>query len=224
MGSALISTPGSEQIAAAARLWSRSAELVRTERALFALQGYFPGLDGEAVLLKFVALQALDTGRMFGLERWAAHTERLLAGVDPRSVEFDIVERLADVPGISARERKGAVTVASRFAHYFLDVDRFPVFDTWSELELARLDATPNPSSSRYVRFATRLASVATELGIGRPRRLWSYLWLAGQLRAWRRSRRRSIHRAARTLFETHASELDLLLPPGEPALARQAA
>jgi hypothetical protein len=212
MPSVIENPPGIGEVRVAARLWCQSADLVRAERSLFALQGYFPRNDGESVLLKLVALQALDSGRAFGAERWAANAERLLAGVDPRSVALEVVEQLATASQRSAGEHKGALTFASRFAHYFLDVDRFPVLDAWSEAELARLAPPDASATSRYAEFAARHARVAAELGIARPRQLWCCLWLVGQYRAWRRNPRRSIHRAARALFEARPADAALLL------------
>jgi hypothetical protein len=213
MESVLGTSPGIEQVRAAVRLWCHSTDLVRAERSLFALQGYFPRNDGDSVLLKLVALQTLDGGRAFGAERWAAQCERLLAGVDARSVDLDLVDRLGLAAQRSAREHKGALTFASRFAHYFLDVDRFPVLDAWSESELERLAPRDESAPSRYAEFAARHARVAAELGVARPRQLWCCLWLVGQYRAWRRNPRRSIHRAARALFESCPAEAALLLP-----------
>src|SRR5688500_14739450 len=100
-------------VAAAAKLWNRSAELVRAERALFALQGYFPRYDTGATLLKVVALAALDSSRAFAVPRWAAHAQAVLGDVDPRYVAAELVERLAAVPGTPARDGARALTIAS---------------------------------------------------------------------------------------------------------------
>jgi hypothetical protein len=199
-----------DRVVRAAKTWVRSSELIRSERALFALQGCFPTFDFESTLLKVVALQALDSSRAFSVARWAEHLTRVLEHADPRSVGPELVDVLAAVPQTSVSERKRALTTASRFAHYFVDVDRFPVLDKWTEAELARL-APASGHGSRYLDFADRHAQVAVSLGITRARHLSCYLWLAGQLRAWQRNRRTPIHRAARHLFESNLHQLDLL-------------
>jgi hypothetical protein len=189
------------RVVAAAKSWMRTSECVRSERALFALQGCFPGYDEESALLKVVALQALDSGRVMAVPRWAAHVARVMKRVDPRDVGLELVDALANVPGATANERKRALTIASRFAHYFVDADRFPVLDRWTRAELDRV-APPSVGASRYVEFAARHTRLAAELGIARPRFLAWYLWVAGQWRAWRRNARTPIHRSARAMFE----------------------
>jgi hypothetical protein len=196
-----------ERVDAAAKLWSRSAELVQMERALFSLQGCFPGHDADSVLLKVVALACVWANRTVVAQPWAAHARRVLARFEPGVEPLWLVDELARAPGVALSAAGRAVTFASRFAHYFVDVDRFPVLDRWSEVELARL-APPTDGASRYVEFAARHSRVASELGIERPRRLWCYLWLAGQHRAWSRNPRTTIHGAARALFECGAPAL----------------
>jgi hypothetical protein len=198
------------RVAAGTRLWSRAVELVRAERAVFALQGCLPGFEPDVTLLKVVALAALDSGRTLSLPRWAAHAQAVMRGVEPRHAGPELVERLAAVPGTPVSERSRALTLASRFAHYYVDLDRFPVRDSWSERELARL-APPPVGAASYADFAARHGRLAAELGLRRPRALGCYLWLAGQHRAWSRNPRTPIHRAARALFESRPPELELL-------------
>jgi len=216
MGSVSSAPPTAEQVVAAAKLWSRSAELVRAERALFSLQGYFPRNNADSVLLKLVALQSLDSTRAFHAERWAAHFELEFAGVDVREAGPEFVDRLARAAGSSERERKSAHVIASRFAHYFVDVDRFPIQDSWSEGELLRCTCALGPAPSRYAEFAARHARLARDLELPRARQLWCWLWLTGQYRAWRRNPRRSIHRAARALFEACGEDCEALLAVAE--------
>jgi hypothetical protein len=113
--------------------------------------------------------------------------------------------------------------MASRFAHYFVDADRFPILDAWIESELGRLAPAPHVPSI-YPDFSRRYADVAAHIGLSRPRRLGAYLWLASQYRVWLRNPRRSIQHAARTLFETSAPELGWIAPFDDPREACAAA
>jgi hypothetical protein len=212
MDTGAVGTTIRERIGAAATLWGRSVELVRAERGLFALQGCFPRYDPESILLKVVALHSLDSSRTLPTTRWAAHAHDVLRSIDPRKVGPELVDSLAALPGTRLAENKRAITLASRFAHYFVDVDRFPVLDSWSESALDRLVAAHDETATRYVDFARRHAALASALGVSRPRRLWCFLWLSGQYRAWARNPRTPIHRAARALFESGAPELEALL------------
>ncbi len=173
METGAIGTTIGERIAAAVTLWGRSAELIRAERGLFALQGCFPRYDPESVLLKVVALHSVDSSRTLPAARWAMHAHELLHAQDPRAAGFELVDALAALPGTRPGDSKRATTLASRFAHYFVDVDRFPILDSWSESALDRLVAAHDESASRYVDFARRHAALAAAVGIARPRRLW---------------------------------------------------
>lgn len=206
-----------EQIAAASLLMERLDELRRSDRALYALGGCFPGFDGESMLLKVVALHALDASPAFAIPRLVTHFQAVLSEHDPAACGPELVDRLAEVPGVEdPKLRRRLLGYASRFAHVFLDLDRFPVFDAWAERTLALVAIEPapiRPNDSRYVRFSREFLRVAESLSLRRERDLGPYLWLAGQYRAWLKNARTPIHRLARGLFESQARELVLLLP-----------
>ena len=212
------------RVAAVERLWARTPGLIQGERALFALQGCFPRYDPESTLLKVIALHSLDSSRTFPVARWAEHVTHTLVGVDTLDASRELVDALAALPGVKRAEHRRALTFASRFAHYFVDADRFPVLDAWSEAELARLAPPPNDDECVYVEFATRHAQLAAHAGMPRARQLGHFLWLAGQYRVWSRNRRSSIQGVARALFESGAHELSQLVGFDDPRDANVAA
>lgn len=212
------------RVAAVERLWARTPGLIQGERALFALQGCFPRYDAESTLLKVIAVHSLDSSRTFPVARWAEHVTQTLIGLDPLDVGRELVDALAALPGVKPAEHRRALTFASRFAHYFIDADRFPVLDAWSEAELARLAPPPNDDECAYVEFATRHARLAAQTGMPRARQLGHFLWLAGQYRVWSRNRRTSIQSVARALFESEARELSELIAFDDPRDANVAA
>jgi hypothetical protein len=217
-----------EQVLGAAKLCAGLADLTRRERALHALQGCFPTLDNESTVLKVLALRAVDSGPSLAVTRVAAELQAALANVDLGRAGPELVDRIALLPSAPAHmplaRRLG---FASRFAHYFVDLDRFPVLEAWSERALAVHVARGEvPGESRYVRFANDFARLATQIDLKRRRELARYLWLEGQYHAWHRNPRAAIHRGVRALFEASQDAVQLLFhlpiidepPPALPA------
>lgn len=211
------------RIEIAGRLWTRTPELIRSERTLFALQGCLPRNDADSTLIKVAALHALDGARPFPAARWAAHVESELAQRDTLECGPELVDALAAAPEIRSTDQRRALVMASRFAHYFVDADRFPICDSWTEAELARLSAPQNEAGD-YVHFATRHSGVVEAIGLTRARKLGPYLWLASQYRVWRRNPRTSIQHSARALFESGDPDLRWIDPFDDPREAYAAA
>jgi hypothetical protein len=71
------------------------------------------------------------------------------------------------------------------------------------------MDASSAPREvSRYTRFYVAHARFASLFTPARPSDVCRFLWLFGQYSAWSRNPRTPIHRSARALFESDASEL----------------
>jgi hypothetical protein len=203
-------------IEAADALWNRLEELRRSDRAIAALQGSLSGFDHESTLLKVLALHPIDTSKTHVGLPLAREIHELMQHVDPEACTLSIVDALAAVADRHGKSSYDGVGFASRFAHHFLDIERFPVLDAWSERALEALvggDLPGGPGDSRYVRFAQAFARVAEPLELNRRRRLGRWLWLAGQYTAWIANRRTAINRAVRELFEKGPEELAQLLP-----------
>jgi hypothetical protein len=147
----------------------------------------------------------------------------MLEGIDPERCGFELVDALAEVVDRHGKSSYEGLGFASRFAHHFVDDERFPVLDAWSERALQHLlggELSGAPGESRYALFARNFAFVAGRLGLIRRRRLGRWLWLAGQYAAWRSNPRTPINHAVRELFERGSPELTALELPAlaEPA------
>lgn len=204
------------QIEASDTLWDRLEELRRSDRAIAALQGSLGGFDQESTLLKVLALHPIDTSKTHVGLPLAREIYELMQHVDPAECSTSIVDALAAVADRHGKSSYDGVGFASRFAHHFLDSERFPVLDAWSERALEALldgELPGAPGDSRYARFAQGFARVAEPLELNRRRRLGRWLWLAGQYTAWLANRRTAINRAVRELFESAPEELSQLLP-----------
>lgn len=204
------------QIEAADRLWNRLDDLRRSDRALASLQGALNSFDGESTLLKVLALHPIDTSKTHVGTPLAREISEFLKTVDMQSCGLEFVHALAAVADRHGKSSYDGLGFGSRFAHHFVDSERFPVLDAWSERALQMLlggELLGEPEDSRYARFAQSFAHIAGTLGLNRRRRLGRWLWLAGQYRAWLANRRTAIHREVRALFEQAPAELAQLLP-----------
>jgi len=204
------------QIEAADRLWNRLDDLQRSDRALASLQGVLSTFDRESTLLKVLALHPIDTSKTHVGLPLAREISEFLRAVDTQRCGLQVVDDLAAVADRHGKSSYDGLGFASRFAHYFIDSERFPVLDAWSERALEALLGgvlLGAEGDGRYVRFACSFAHVAEPLALPRRRRLGRWLWLAGQYTAWRANRRTAINRAVRDLFEQAPDELADLLP-----------
>ncbi len=210
----------SEQVMAAVRLWERLDDFRRSDRALFALQGCFPGFDSESTLLKVLALSSVDAAKGSSGVSLANRVQILLSHADVARCGPELVDALAATAVEFGKQSTGGLGFASRFAHFFVDGERFPILDAWSERALEWLIEGPiqgAPGESRYARFARDFAWIASALRLTRRRELGHWLWIAGQYRAWTRNRRTPMHRSVRALFESGPPELGQLLPVAAP-------
>ena len=209
-----------KHIEAAAWLWDRLDHFKRADRALAALQGSLPGFDPESTYLKVLALHPLDTAKTHVGLPLARSFQAVLARRDPELCGPELVDALAAVAARHGKRPQAGLGFASRFAHHFVDDERFPVLDSWSERALQDLlggELDGAPGESRYALFSRNFAWIAARLGLTRRRFLGRWLWLSGQYRAWVANPRTAMHRSVRALFESGPPGLDLLLADGIP-------
>jgi len=209
-----------KHIEAAERLWSRLDHFRRSDRALAALQGSLPGYDAESTLLKVLALHPIDTTQTHVGLPLARSIQAVLARTDPERCGPELVDALAAAARYHGKRAQGGLGFASRFAHHFVDGERFPVLDAWSERALQELlggELAGAPGESRYARFARNFAWVAGRLGLTRRRLLGRWLWLSGQYSAWLANPRTAMHRSVHELFASGPRDLELLCAEGAP-------
>lgn len=109
-----------------------------------------------------------------------------MTAVDRASSDPALVEKLAALPkasgdGVERRFR----SFASKFAHFFVDSKRFPIFDKYAVQMVAFHlgDAVVNDPKREYVAYHTNFFRLKAAADLDRlPNRdLDRYLWLAGQ-------------------------------------------
>ncbi len=168
-----------------------------------------PSFDRESTLLKAVAVNELYYTNVFAIVSMAEHMAKVL---NERGVASDagLVDRLA----VSSTNTRRFVSFASKFAHFFVDSDRFPIFDSFvlSMIKL-HLGVRKNiwTSAQPYAEFFEMFRRVQT---LACPtctnRELDRYLWVAGQYRAWMKNRKAQINGELRTAFENQANSNQL--------------
>jgi hypothetical protein len=211
-----------DQIRIAGRLSGMLEQGMVNDHALVALAERFPGFDADAALLKVVTLNALYGTRIYPVNRMAQHVQAVLSGDEVASAGCELVERLARLPPSRPDEKlRSYVSFASKFAHFFIDAQRFPILDSYAEwmvgLHLGKPNLVRDPHS-RYAAFVQNLARLRALVGWnGTNRELDDYLWFAGQYWEWRRNPKGQINAEAQRFFENPppgvAAELDALLP-----------
>lgn len=209
------------QVIAANRLHASLKRWRRGERALESLKERFPGFGQEATLLKAVAINSLYGTNVFAIARLAERVSRVLVRTKIGRAGPDLVESIAILPSEDAdQEERRFISFASKFAHFFIDSDRFPICDSYAAAMLKfHLKGTTStqvntPSYSQFVvDFFALKESVRLSCS---TRQLDHYLWLAGLYRHYRKGKKK-INVEARTLFETASAQirahLDRLLP-----------
>ncbi len=202
------------QIEAANRLHRKLIQWRVTDRALHTLQEDLPGFEIEATLLKVVSVNQLYGTNVYAVVRMAQHVTEVMQDAGGME-DADLVEELATLTGRKHR------SFASKFAHFFIDMERFPIFDSFAvkmvayhleARELARDSAHP------YRAFVENICKLKRYAGLScTTKELDRYLWLAGLYQSWRRNTVSQINAEVAEMFKSPSPEvttdLAILLP-----------
>ncbi|MCC5787988.1 MAG: hypothetical protein JJU33_14950 [Phycisphaerales bacterium] len=215
----------SEMVEAGDRIYRRLPEQCEGEAALFHLAERCPGFGREEILVKVVSLNALAGPHVLSRAVAVRHLQRVMAKADP--ADPMIVDRLADIPMASGKPSKRKQHgFASKFAHYFIDAERFPVMDAHAA-KMLRFHLGGRSyvvdESSRYREFESnsrRLRGLSGHKGSRRA--MGRYLWVAGQYLEWSRSPRAKINRQLAAIFNSPApdaaEDIKTMMPQNRPA------
>lgn len=161
----------------------------RSDEALLAIKAGVQGFSPAATLAKIAAVNALFYTNVFALVRVAEHFSGVLARADLGTAGPDLVDALADVPrGGTERRKVRRLSLAAKFAHFFIDEDRFPIYDRHAVRMVARHAGTSVASlDGNFAAFTAAFNALATGAGIVKQRRrLDRYLWIQGQYEEWK--------------------------------------
>ncbi len=211
-----------QQIEAAMRLQATLDQWSATDEALEALAKRFPDFDPPSTLLKTVAINALYGTNVYAHIRMARHVGDVLAKTDCAAAGPELVERLAALPKAEGQKSDRRFhSFGSKFAHFFVSSDRFPIMDSYAA-EMVRHHLGRNnyvvdwgrPYMAFVQNFQTLMSLASLKCG---NREFDNYLWIAGQYRKWRRIPKAQINAELRALFENPlaaaAAELGVISP-----------
>lgn len=198
------------QIEAANELHLRLEQWRITDTALQELHVRFPGFDIEATLLKVVAVNQLYGTNVYAVDRMAKHIVEVMHA-DMPSDNVKLVEKLAALPALPAKTQRNHISFASKLAHFFIDKERFPIFDSYAEdmvkFHLSGQEYVKNQKHP-YPAFVQNLMLLRKHIqGSCSYEALDRYLWLSGLYRAYKTRATPKINREVEELFKSLSLE-----------------
>jgi hypothetical protein len=214
------------QIDAAQRLYARLDLWQATNAAFASLRQAFPGFNLEASLLKAAAINQLYGTNVYAIARMAGHISNVMRTLSDTYDDLALVEQIAALPDPEGGNVRRHLSFASKFAHFFISDERFPIYDSYAAMTLnyhLHGRAVPPTNTPSYTRYVAATQAVREDAGVScSVSRLDAYLWLAGLAIVWRtaqvKSMQAKINAEVRVLFmhgEGIAAELEALLPVG---------
>ncbi len=142
-----------------------------------------PEFSLPATLAKVTLVNALYYTNVFAVARVAAHFAELLKREDREAWSPEFVEQLAKVQLGSGGKVKRLISLASKFAHFFMDAKKFPIYDDCArQAILLHLPVRRSELISSYSAYCQAFSQLAHAGGVpDEPRRLDRYLWMRGQ-------------------------------------------
>jgi hypothetical protein len=204
----------SEQIAAAVRLheshlpqWKAADEALEAVRTSFQTDFSY-----SANLVRIATVNTLYGTNLRAVHRMARHIE----GILPKGAELldpaELVEAIAALPPAPGERPRRHRSFASKFCHFFVNADDFPIFDSAARdaLRLHLGSESLKEAESSYTGFCGALANLQRAYGLSvGTRDVDRYLWVAGMWLAFARGRR-DINRELLALFECRPRLPDL--------------
>ncbi len=194
------------QLAAAKKLYTRLPQWHATNEALAALGQRFPDFALPSVLLKVAAVNQLYGTNVYAVVRMAEHVSAIMAKYDGSQADTTLVEHIAALPPTSGQPRdRRHISFASKFVHFFIDAERFPIYDSYAvkmvDYHLGadeRLVDAQHP----YKVFMQNLQRLKQRDQISSTNQeLDAYLWLAGLYWEKRRTAKPQINAEVARLF-----------------------
>jgi hypothetical protein len=205
------------QIEAALRLHNNLNEWTDSERILDTITCKFPKFDKDSILIKSVILNTLYSTNVFAITRMSEHIYNLIKKSDVKKAGAELVEKIACLP-----KTKEQVTdrrfhsFAAKFAHFFIDFEKFPILDSYAEWmlkyhlgrKLYRADR-----EKRYHAFLENLNKLREISQIDSPyKEIDHYLWIAGEYHKWRNNHNAPINAMLKELFSNPSRNAEMNL------------
>ena len=174
-------------IEAAQRIYEQLGMWSSIDRALAAVSNGLPGSGRAEVFAKTKAINSFYDTNVWAIYRVSDHLSEILSS-EPK-LDPELVERLATVRDSSTKAGfRYYHSFASKYAHFFLSPDVFPIFDAMAEKVLRQILGSKlrlGEHEGKYLRFVDRMNSAfGGLLGEYNWGQIDRFLWLVGQLQA----------------------------------------
>ena len=199
------------QLEAANSIHRRLGQWFTTDRALNLMAERLPGFGGEETLLKVATINQLYGTNVFAVVRMATHVTDLMAS-HPQ-MDYRLVEEMASLPlKPGQRSQRRYVSFASKFCHFFVDTERFPIYDSYAAKTLMHHLGRHLVIRNVVHPYMAYLANLGRLRDWARldctVRELDRYLWLAGVYRKWRETPNAKINAEAASIFASPPSDV----------------
>jgi hypothetical protein len=206
-----------KKIEAANRLHERLEQWRLADQALRLLAERCPDFEPAPCLLKVVTVNGLYGTNVYATTRMAKYVAGVLAAANLATAGPELVERLADLPATEGQKwKRRHYSFASKFAHFFLGDERFPIMDSYALKMLKRHLGRRHFSDEQahpYTAFVRSFQELKRLSGFtGSNRQLDRYLWLAGEHAAWKKNKAAAINAEVAAQFAQPSGEVAALL------------
>ena len=194
-----------EMIQAANLIYTKLDNWQKTDQALIILRENLLGFTFEEILLKAVSVNVLYGANVYAIWKASEYIYNLMENIKPERVDTELVEKMAKVPGTNRR----FTSFASKFAHFFISQEKFPIKDSFAEGMISYHLGSGNLvhfEDKPYCEYVTNLNNLKKLCGFNGSNQTFDrYLWLAGQYRMWRESNKEAyINPEVKLFFENH--------------------
>ena len=101
----------------------------RSDSSLNRLNELTPRFSPEVCLLKSATINAVYGTQVLAIMQMAAHVTNVLQQADLDRAGTELVEMIADLRLSRGKKRRRRTSFASKFCHFFVDPERFPIYD-----------------------------------------------------------------------------------------------
>jgi hypothetical protein len=191
-----------------------------SDAALLLLGKKFPDFELEACLLKSVGVNAIYGTNVLAIVLVANHVHSVLGRTDLSQAGPELVREIADGPAGKNQPSRRHTSFASKFCHFFVDAERFPIYDN-AACEALKLHFDKGVEAHDYRTFCACIADLKKSVGDGCDSRMLDhYLWVTGMYKRWLREREKEnpiVNAELLDLFKNPSEEqraaLDAMLP-----------
>jgi hypothetical protein len=178
------------QVDAALRVHQRLKQWRLSDNTLNTLRDRMPGWDDETSLLKSVAVNSLYGTNVLAIVKMAQHVSSVFKTAK-KPFPDELVAQIAFLDLKDGKSPRNHVSFASKLCHFFVDEERFPIYDTAACETLKRhLGRNYHREGERYGAFRKNLRLLTDASDItANGRELDRYLWIVGMYWRWKRSK-----------------------------------